>query len=308
MIRRPPRSTLFPYTTLFRSRELPTETTTAQNPKNKRKEPCMGQNESHKNGGVATMEAPSESMDLQGKVAAIDRSQAVIEFDMDGTILTANDNFLQTLGYDLAEVQGKHHRMFCDPAYAASSEYTAFWAKLNRGEFDAGAYMRIGKGGKEVWIQASYNPIVDKHGKHYKVIKFATDITEAKKEELEAVRVKNMMENMRINVMFVDLDLVLRYMNSASIKTLKSLEHLLPVKVDQMIGTCIDAFHKNPEHKRRLLGDPKNLPHQAKISLGTEILDLLVSAIYDDQDNFVGARSEERRVGKECRSRWSPYH
>ncbi|MEZ5419444.1 MAG: PAS domain-containing methyl-accepting chemotaxis protein [Vicinamibacterales bacterium] len=105
------------------------------------------------------------------------KSQAVIEFDLDGTIRTANENFLNTLGYSLAEVQGKHHSMFVEPSYRQSSEYREFWAALGRGEFDAGEYKRYGKGGKEVWIQASYNPIFDLNGKPYKVIKFASDTT-----------------------------------------------------------------------------------------------------------------------------------
>lgn len=115
--------------------------------------------------------------DLEGQLAAIHKSQAVIEFQMDGTIVTANENFLKTLGYTLAEIKGKHHSMFAEPAYAASSEYREFWAKLNRGEFQAAQYKRIGKGGKEVWIEASYNPIFNPDGKPYKVVKFATDIT-----------------------------------------------------------------------------------------------------------------------------------
>ena len=388
-----------------------TETiSTTQSKKKKRKEQRMGQNGSQKNGGAATMEAPADMMDLEGKVAAIDRSQAVIEFHLDGTIITANDNFLQTMGYTLPEVQGqhhrmfappgvaespeyaafwaklnrgefdagvykrlgkggkeiwiqasynpvfnadgvaykvvkyatditefkklneeyearntavgngnavidftpdgiildanenfcvtvgytldeikgKHHRMFCDPTYAASPEYVAFWAKLNRGEFDAGAYKRIGKGGKEVWIQASYNPIVNSNGQVLKVVKFATDITEAKQNELAATQVKNMMENMPTNVMYVDRDLVLTYMNPKSKDTLRTLEHLLPVKVDQMMGTCIDVFHKNPAHQRQILSDPKNLPYQGHIQLGEETLDLLVNAIYDKDGNYIG--------------------
>jgi methyl-accepting chemotaxis protein len=120
--------------------------------------------------------------DLQGKIEAIGRSQAVIEFDLNGTILTANDNFLQTLGYTLAEIQGKHHSMFAEPAYAASAEYKAFWAKLGRGEYDAGQYRRLGKGGKEVWIEASYNPILDQNGRPFKVVKFATDLSKRKEQ------------------------------------------------------------------------------------------------------------------------------
>ena len=111
-------------------------------------------------------------------IAAIGKSQATIEFSLDGTILTANANFLQTLGYTLDEVKGKHHSMFVPPAVRESTDYRAFWAKLGRGEYDAAQYLRIGKGGKEVWIQASYNPILDPKGKPLKVVKFATDVTQ----------------------------------------------------------------------------------------------------------------------------------
>jgi methyl-accepting chemotaxis protein len=114
------------------------------------------------------------------QVAAISKSQAVIEFNPDGTIVTANENFLKTLGYSLGEIQGKHHGMFVEPAMRDSAAYREFWAKLNRGEFQAAEYKRVGKGGKEVWIQASYNPMLDRNGKVYKVIKFATDITAKK--------------------------------------------------------------------------------------------------------------------------------
>ncbi len=127
-----------------------------------------------------------KALEGEAKMEAINRTQASIDFNLDGTIITANENFLLTLGYSLSEIQGKHHQMFCDPAYTASPEYQAFWDKLNRGEFDAGVYKRLGKGGKEVWIQASYNPVLDKTGKAYKVVKFATDITEKKKQELLA--------------------------------------------------------------------------------------------------------------------------
>ncbi len=91
-------------------------------------------------------------LDLAGQVAAINRSQAVIEFELDGTILTANENFLKALGYTLEEIQGKHHGMFVDPAYRTSNEYRAFWDRLGRGEFDAGQYKRITKDGREIWI------------------------------------------------------------------------------------------------------------------------------------------------------------
>jgi methyl-accepting chemotaxis protein len=112
------------------------------------------------------------------QLAAIDKAQASIEFSMDGTILSANENFLRTLGYGLEEIKGKHHSLFVEPVYGGSNEYRLFWEKLRRGEYDAGQYKRIGKGGKEVWIQASYNPILDPSGRAYKVVKYATDVTE----------------------------------------------------------------------------------------------------------------------------------
>ena len=117
------------------------------------------------------------SANFEGQIAAIDKAQAVIEFSLDGKILRANDNFLNTLGYVAAEVAGAHHSLFVDPAYRQSPEYRMFWDKLGRGEYDAGQYKRIGKGGKEIWIQASYNPINGLDGKPYKVVKYATDIT-----------------------------------------------------------------------------------------------------------------------------------
>jgi methyl-accepting chemotaxis protein len=118
--------------------------------------------------------------DNSGQIAAIGKSQAVIEFQMDGVIVTANDNFLKTMGYTLEEVQGKHHSMFVEDAYRNSPEYREFWAKLNRGEYVADEFKRIGKAGREIWIQASYNPIMDGSGKPCKVVKYATDITKQK--------------------------------------------------------------------------------------------------------------------------------
>jgi methyl-accepting chemotaxis protein len=121
-----------------------------------------------------------KSMEDAGQIAAVSRAQAVIAFEMDGTIVTANENFLGAMGYTLAEIQGKHHSMFVEPAERGSAAYREFWAKLNRGENQAAEYKRIGKGGKEVWIIASYNPVLDENGKPFRVVKFATDVTKEK--------------------------------------------------------------------------------------------------------------------------------
>ncbi|MEE3625780.1 PAS domain-containing methyl-accepting chemotaxis protein [Nitrospirillum sp. BR 11752] len=118
-----------------------------------------------------------EYADMRGQMDAIRRSQAVIEFALDGTVLTANDLFLNALGYTLAEVKGKPHAMFLEPAERDSAEYRAFWDALRRGEYRAAQFKRIGKGGRAVWIEASYNPIFDLNGRPFKVVKYATDIT-----------------------------------------------------------------------------------------------------------------------------------
>ena len=116
--------------------------------------------------------------DFEGKVNAINRSQAVIEFDLNGYILDANDNFLSAMGYQLSEIVGKHHSMFADPIYAKSEEYVEFWRDLGRGNFNSGQFKRFAKGGKEIWIEATYNPIFDANGVPYKVVKYASDITD----------------------------------------------------------------------------------------------------------------------------------
>jgi methyl-accepting chemotaxis protein len=118
-----------------------------------------------------------KSMEEAGKLDALSRSQATIEFTPTGQILTANDNFCSAVGYSLNEIQGKHHSMFCDPSYTATDAYKQFWAELASGKFQSDEFKRIGKGGKEIWIQATYNPIVDEKGNVFRVVKFATDVT-----------------------------------------------------------------------------------------------------------------------------------
>ncbi len=136
-------------------------------------------------GAMVTWEVVTEKLRLQqlnddnaANFAAIGKSQAVVEFEMDGTVIEANANFLKVMGYTLDEIKGKHHSMFVDEAFRQTADYREFWAKLNRGEYEAAEYKRIAKGGKVVWIQASYNPILDRNGKPRKVVKYATDVTE----------------------------------------------------------------------------------------------------------------------------------
>ena len=123
-----------------------------------------------------------KSEELANRMAAISRSQAVIAFNLDGTVIEANENFLATVGYSLAEVEGRHHSTFMDPVEAQGAAYKEFWRELNQGQFVAGKFRRMGKGGREIWLQATYNPVLNAEGRAYKVIKFAVDITQAEQD------------------------------------------------------------------------------------------------------------------------------
>jgi methyl-accepting chemotaxis protein len=158
-----------------------------------------------------------KNADLAGQLEAIGKSQAVIEFNLDGTILTANDNFLRALGYSLGEIQGKHHSMFVDQAERDSPAYREFWTALKRGEFQAGEFKRIGKGGRDVWIQASYNPILDLNGKPFKVVKYASDVTKAVLVRMGNERVRGMMETVAAGA--EELNASVREISEAMVKS-----------------------------------------------------------------------------------------
>ncbi|WP_413288451.1 methyl-accepting chemotaxis protein [Bdellovibrio sp. HCB337] len=177
--------------------------------------------------------AKMKNAEFEGKVSAIGKAQAVIEFNMDGTIITANDNFTKTVGYGMSEIQGKHHRMFCEPDYARGGDYEAFWKKLNRGEFDGGRYLRVGAGGKRIWIQATYNPIMDMNGKPYKVVKFAIDITEQVELE-QAVKRKAVEDQAKV-------DELLQVVNKASAGDLTAQ---ITVSGSDAIGQLADGIKK----------------------------------------------------------------
>ncbi len=220
----------------------------------------------------------------EGLRDAVDASFAVIEFDPNGTILAANPNFLRAMGYAEGEVLGRHHSMFCDPDYTRGMEYKRFWESLYSGQAQVGEFRRRDKGGRDIWIQAAYSPLKDSRGRVYRVVKVASDITELKR----AAVMKQMVDLSPINTMLANPDGQLIYMNENSRKTLRTLEAHLPDKVDNFIGKSIDQFHKNPDHQRRIIADPRNLPIRSKIKVGPAILDLLVSPIRDVAGNYIG--------------------
>jgi methyl-accepting chemotaxis protein len=188
--------------------------------------------------------------DYRGQIAAIVKSQAVIEFNMDGTIVTANDNFLGVMGYTLDEVKGKHHSIFVEESYRHSAEYKEFWAKLNRGEYQAAEYKRMGKGGKEVWIQASYNPILDLNGKPFKVVKYATDITQQVKIKTEAAQAAER-ENLAAEDLKCKVDSILTVVSAA---TKGDLTHEITVRGSDAIGQLGEGLAKFFTDLRQSIG------------------------------------------------------
>lgn len=236
--------------------------------------------------------ATNKSISLRYIVDALDRSMARIEFALDGTILDANENFLWLMGYTLDEIRGRPHSIFVDEATKGSDAYREFWAKLRAGEFQAAEFQRITKSGEQVWIQATYNPVFDQRGTPIGVVKFAVDVTEqAKIREADREvqqRFTEMVENTSVRLILADRNFKIVYMNPASYEALRKLQHLLPCKVDDIIGQSIDIFHKRPEHQRAIVMDPANLPHRADIKLGDEILDLSVTALKDRNGHYMG--------------------
>ena len=253
---------------------------------------------------TAVAERPETRVDdSKALLEAFSRSQAIIEFTPEGEILDANENFLSVVGYTLDEIRGRHHRMFCESDFTSTAEYADFWQDLAAGRFSTGEYKRVTKAGEEIWISASYNPVLDETGQVTKVVKIASDITATKRASVEATRLSNMVESLPINVIYADRDNIVRYMNPASLKTLRAVEHLLPMKADQIVGSSIDAFHKNPAHQRGILSNASNLPIHTNIKLGEETLDLLVTAILDSNNEYVGAMATWSIITQQLRTK-----
>ncbi|WP_144394488.1 methyl-accepting chemotaxis protein [Pleionea sediminis] len=165
---------------------------------------------------------------FKGQIDAMGKSTAVIEFNMDGTIIEANDNFLNAMGYSLDEIKGRHHSMFVEDEYRTSHEYKMFWEQLNRGQYATGEYKRIGKGGKEVWIQASYNPILDMHGTAFKVVKYASDVTPRKRAvELIKESLKSLSEGDLTNTISENVDEDFIELKEAMNQTLDNLQTMV---------------------------------------------------------------------------------
>ena len=235
-------------------------------------------------------ERRTKQTEFEGQIEAIYKSQAVIEFDLDGNILNANDNFLGAMGYELDEVKGQHHRIFVEPSYAASPEYQGFWAQLKRGEFASGEYKRFAKDGSDVWIQASYNPIFDASGNPTKVIKYATDITDRVRLADENVVIRKSLENVSSNVMVADNTNTIMYLNNTALELFAEAESevrqdLPNFRAAKMLGTCIDEFHKDPTHQQRMIADMRG-PFRSNVELGGRKFALAAAPLFEGEERL----------------------
>lgn len=236
--------------------------------------------------------AASKAISIRYLVDALDRSMVRIEFMPDGTIVDVNQNFIRVMGYSLAELRGRHHSIFVDEATRSSLEYRDLWDQLRAGTFQSGEYRRIAKDGREVFLQATYNPVFDHRGKTIGVVKFAVDVTAAAEARLAGQKLQQlysqMVENTSVRLIVANREGTITYMNPASVEALRQLERFLPCRADEIVGQSFDIFHKRPEHQRSIVADPKNLPHRARFPLGDEWLDLTTSALRDHDGGFLG--------------------
>lgn len=238
-----------------------------------------------------------ELANMRGQLSALDRSQAVIEFTVDGIILDANQNFLQALGYQLEEIKGRHHSMFVDEQYRNSNEYREFWTRLGQGIFQAGQYKRLGRGGREVWIQASYNPVLNAENRPIKVVKYATDITEEMQKKNQAAhelsRILGALENTTTNVMIADNDRKIIYMNKSVETMLRRAEADIRIalphfSVDKVVGSNMDIFHKNPSHQMKLL-ENLTTTYVGNIVVGKRHFRLVANPIFSKDGTRIGS-------------------
>jgi len=236
---------------------------------------------------------------MQDKLEAASRTQAIIEFDVSGIVIDVNDNFLAVMGYSREEVVGHHHSMFVDVEFSRSAEYQQFWASLNRGESTVQEFCRRGKGGVEVWIQGSYNPLLDRSGKPYKIVKFAMDITSRKRQEMEnkvAADRASALKLCQANVMLADNDLNIVYLNDTVTEMMTRNEkelrtELADFSVASLLGKNVDSFHKNPDHQRQLLRHLKEA-YSSEIKVGSLTFSLIASPWIDASGNRLGTLVE----------------
>lgn len=257
---------------------------------------------------VDVTEDKFRNANFSGQLEAISKSQAVIEFNLDGTIITANQNFLAALGYSLEEIQGHHHRMFVSEDERNSEEYRLFWKDLANGKFSSGEYKRIKKNSEEIWIHASYNPIFDLNGKAFKVVKYASDITKQKKIAEESKRIANLSNALMLcqsSVLLADNDLNIIYMNDKAERMFRYREvelkqHNSSFSVDRLLGENANIFHKNPSHQMNMLKELAE-PYKSQIDLERVSFRLVATPWFDLDGNRIGTVVEWADITEEVK-------
>ncbi len=234
----------------------------------------------------------NELRDAQAKLAAIDKVQAVVEFTPEGTIATANLNFQRIMGYEPSELVGKHHDMLVDERHARNNGDADLWGRLNRGEFVTGEFQRIAKGGRVLWLKASYHPILDVSGRAVKVTAYAIDITREKEFEIEVSRIKSALDVCQANVMVADNDMNIVYLNDSLDRMLRSNESTLRQEIpafdaNNLVGTCVDVFHKNPAHQRGMIEKLKD-SYETELKIAHLTFGLIASPVYDSEGKRLG--------------------
>ena len=248
------------------------------------------------------MAAMKEELEfLRADMQALDRSQGRIEFNLDGTIITANDNLLDIIGYTLEEAQGMHHSALCDPEYARSREYKEFWRILNSGVYHDGLFPRVNKRGEEFWIRATYNPVTDDNGRVYKVLKIATDATAEHERQVAVDRLQSAVDGATSNFMLCDNDLNIVYANPAVMAMFRNrateIRQRFPgFDPDHLVGQNIDQFHKDPAHQRALLRDANRLPTRSEMEIVGVELEVNATMITDAEGEYMGNMVEWKDI------------
>ncbi|XZE19608.1 methyl-accepting chemotaxis protein [Pirellulaceae bacterium SH449] len=222
------------------------------------------------------------------QVEVIHNVFAAIEYDMDGTIRAANEKYLAMLDYNLADLEGENHSILMDGAYYNSSAFRKCWADVAKGIPHSGEYKLINKAGKDVWVQSQYYAVFDSNDEPVKIVQLSVDITDQKLQSIDNAKIRSMMDSMAAAVTYADSNFVITYANPAAIRLLKKVEQFLPIPAEQLVGQSIDVFHKRPEHQRRLLNDPKNLPFTGQIQIGPEHFSLQANSIFDPEGKVTG--------------------
>jgi len=237
-------------------------------------------------------EAELKAADYRGQVEAISRSHGVLELSLDGTIRSSNALYQQMFGYRADELVGRHHSMVVDPQQRDSGEQQRMWSELASGRHQSGRFRRVGQGGRELWVEASFNPILDPDGKPFKIVAHVTDVSERVKEELVHARNASLIESAPTAMMFADKGGVIRYINPACIQLCRELEAQLPVRPEQVVGSNVEIFYRSA-------GGSLVEGSQARTQLsklGGETLSVTTRPSFDDEGNHIGTMASLEHV------------